>query len=186
MVTGDRTNSVRCYWWFENKHTVQEYCMLVVNFGDSPASFILDEGEHIVCKDKDISPETRTFIQQGFYVDDGTTSSMTTTSLELIASKPGPVLQRYAFNIKHVLKSYQKSKGVTTSSTTEGFLGLLWDFFRDELLPILDVYLCAKYRGLKMEKALSLDTIKDCIITARTVLRIMGCLYDLSLLGILS
>ena len=36
---------------------MQEYCMLVVNFGEAPASFILGEGEHIVSMDKDISPE---------------------------------------------------------------------------------------------------------------------------------
>ena len=70
---------------------------------------------------------------------------------------------------KPTLSAYQKSKGVNTSSTTDGFLGLLWDFFHDELIPTLDVYLCGKCRGLN---------IKNCIITARTVLRITGYLYD--------
>ena len=128
--------------------------------------------------DKETSPETRTFIQQGFYVNERVTSSMEIAGLELIANELGPVFWRYGFNVKYVLKSYQ-SKGVTTSSNTEGFLGLLWDFFRDELIPTLDVYLCAKSRDWHMEEALGLDTIKDCIITARTVL-ITGCLYNLS------
>ena len=93
--------------------------------------------------DKETSPETRTFIQQGFYVNERVTSSMEIAGLELIANELGPVFWRYGFNVKYVLKSYQ-SKGVTTSSNTEGFLGLLWDFFRDELIPTLDVYLCAE------------------------------------------
>ena len=89
--------------------------MLVINFSDAPVSFRLGEGEHIVRIDKENSPETRTFIQQAFYVDDGATSSMEVAGLGLIPSELGPVFRRYGFSVKHMLKSYQKSKGVTTS-----------------------------------------------------------------------
>ena len=88
-----------------------------------PPSYLVKKST--LSMDKDISPETRIFIQQGFYVNDGVASSMTTA---------------------------------------------------------LDVYLCTKRHSLHIGAALSLDNIKDCIITARTVLRtsVGGSLVHLS------
>ena len=89
MHSGDVSNSVQWFWWFSNPNypnTVQD-CMLVVNFGDAPTSFILGEDERIVGMDKGVSAATRSFILDSFYVDDVATLSLDISKLEGIAKE---------------------------------------------------------------------------------------------------
>ena len=44
---------------------------------------------------------------------------MKIAGLESTANGLGPAFKKYSFSVKHELRSYQKSKGITTSSTTE-------------------------------------------------------------------
>ena len=50
------------------------------------------------------------------------------------------------FGVKHVLKSYESNAGATNTSNSEIVFGLIWDFVKDELSPVINVHL-QKKRG---------------------------------------
>ena len=95
-----------------------------MTFGDSAAACILSEGTNIISKDVNISPATKTYLQESVYVDDGGESSNSIEKLEQISGELRPVLDEYGWKLKHILKSYAKSEGVTMSESLENILGL--------------------------------------------------------------
>ena len=80
-----------------------------------------------------VSEDTSWFIKKHFYVDDGGLSSASKEKLERVIAELPPALQRYSFDIKHILKNYQQSTGITNSETEEQILGLVWNFIQDTL-----------------------------------------------------
>ena len=113
-------------------------------------------------------------------MDDGATSSQDMATIELISGELGALYEKYSFRLKHCLKNYLPSGGVTTDESHEEILGLQWDFKRDTLRPHLDIYLTSKKRGLYTDSKLSIEGIAAVIITQRLLLRVVGQCYDLS------
>ena len=87
---------------------------------------------------------------------------------------------RYGFDVKHIIRSWRKSVGVTATESTEKILGLEWNFSQDTLVPALNVYLCKKRRGEHVDVELDKDVIDKTQMTLRVLLRCVGSLYDLS------
>ena len=155
--------------------------MLVrMTFGDCPASGILSECTDIIGEDPDLSPSTKDFIQSSFDVDDGGSSSQFPQRLEKICAELQPVMNKYGFQLKHILKNYQKSEGLTTSESEESILGLCWNFQKDTLIPLLEVFLTKKRRGVHTSSPMCEASIQNAVITTRVILRVTGSLYDLS------
>ena len=86
----------------------------------------------------------------------------------------------YNFAVKHVLKSYESNVGATNTSNSEIVFGLIWDFVKDELSPVINVHLQKKKRGLHVDEELTYEVIESTNITLRMLLRICGSLFDLS------
>ena len=87
--------------------------------------------------DSKMSPETRRFTQQGFYVDDGTTSSMEIAGLEYCKCTS---FQEVWLQFEACAKVLPKEQRHYNNFYNGKFPWLV------ELIPTLDVYLCAKYR----------------------------------------
>ena len=158
--TGPRTNSVRRFYWYNNANdteSLQEFMMTRMTFGDSAAACILSEGTNIISEDVNISPATKTYLQESVYVDDGGESSNSIEKLEQISGELRPVLDEYGWKLKHILKSYAKSEGVTMSESLENILGLAWDFEDDTIRPHLEVFLSKKKRGIHLDEPISVD-----------------------------
>ena len=124
--------------------------------------------------------DTADFIRRHFYVDDGGLSAATKEKLEKIISELPPSLLRYGFNVKHVLRSYEQSEGITNTEHEELLLGLIWDFVQDTLKPNTQIYLSKKRRGEQLDEMLCSEVLARTPITMRTTLRAVGSLYDLS------
>ena len=137
VITGDQTNSIRRFFWFgdvNDPDSITEYVLTRMTFGDTPAAFILGEAIDIVAEHPGISEETRVFLKSGFYVDDGFLSSMATDKLERITNEFKGAFPEYSFKVKHILKTYMESSGITNTECVENMLGLAWDFVRDTLV----------------------------------------------------
>ena len=104
-------------------------------YRDCCAGNCLAQGLDIVANHPGVSEDTSWFIKKHFYVDDGGLSSPIKQKLEWVISELPPALQRYSFDIKHILKSYEESTGITNSETDEQILGLVWNFIQDTLCP---------------------------------------------------
>ena len=143
--TGPRTNSCRRFYWYEdpaNESNAVELMLKVMTFGDRPAANILAQSVNM-----EVSAELADFICGGFFVDDGGTSSMDKEKMERMCKDLPRAFNKYSFHIKHVLKSYEASKGITNTDSIEIVLGLVWNFNLDRLLPALNVFLCKKRHG---------------------------------------
>ena len=68
---------------------------------------------------------------------------------------------RYSFKVKHVLLNFEESIGVTSESGKEQWLGIIWDFVTDELIPALGVYLSKKVRGAHVGDPITLEGIAE-------------------------
>ena len=85
--TGRRSNSLRRFFWFRDINDPDSMIQLMLvrmTFGDVPASGILSECVDLVGQEPGIPPQTKDFIQEPFYVDDGGTSSQYPERLEKI------------------------------------------------------------------------------------------------------
>ena len=184
--TCDTTNSLRRFFWFNDcndENSIQEFAMSRMTFGDSPASFILAHCEGVISNDVDLSEESRDFIRNSMYVDDGAQSSNSVEKLEKICREIPGMFEKYSFKVKHIIKSYQQKDNIelkTSTETSENILGLIWDFVNDMLLPNLDVHVCKKKRGKYTDVGLTQEMIGDTAITLRVTLRVLAQLYDLS------
>jgi hypothetical protein len=152
----------------------------VMTFGDRPAGNILSQALAIIGNDPRVSEETRKFILGGYYVDDGLLSSRSQAKLERISGELTEAFLRYGFDVKHIIRSWRESVGVTSTESIEKILGLEWNFSQDTLVPALNVYLCKKRRGEHIDVALDKDVIEKTQMTLRVLLRAVGSLYDLS------
>ena len=132
----------------------------------------MSEGTNIISEDPDISTDTKTYLQESVYVDDGGQSSNSIEKLEKIAGELQPVLDRYGWTLKHILKSYAESQGITMTESLENILGLAWDSTDDTIRPHLEVFLSKKKRGIHLDEPISIENIAEAIITARIVLRV--------------
>ena len=81
--------------------------------GDRSDGNLLSQGLDIAASHPAVSMDTAAFIHRHFYVDDGGLSAATKETLEKIISELPPSLLRYGFNVKHVLRSYAQSEGIT-------------------------------------------------------------------------
>ena len=169
--TGDTTNNCRRFCWFRDKDdpsTLTDLMLNVSTYGDRSAGNLLSQGLDIAASHKDVSVDTADFIRRHFYVDDGGLSAATKEKLEKIISELPPSLLRYGFNVKHVLRSYEQSEGITNTEYEELLLGLIWDFVQDTLKPNTQIYLLCP------------EVLARTPVTMRTTLRAVGSLYDLS------
>ena len=143
---------------------------------------MLAQGLDIVASDPETPAAVAEFITRNFYVDDGGLSKPTIEELEEVIDGLGPALEKYSFQLKHILRSYGNNDNVgsTNSETIEIILGLLWNFYEDTLKPNFKVYLCKKKRGAHLDTELSDKVLTRTILTMRVVLRAVGCLFDLS------
>ena len=66
--------------------------------------------------------------------------------LEGIARDLPETFTRCGFTLKHILKSYKKSKGITNTDHIEQILGLAYAFIQDTITPSLEIYLCQNKR----------------------------------------
>jgi hypothetical protein len=157
--TGPQKNSCRRFSWFKDAldpGTQEDFMLKVMTYGDSPAGNILAQAIGIIGNDSRVSEETQKFILNSFYVEDGLFSSHSKEKLERISGELSEAFGRYGFNVKHVIKSWMDSKGVTNTENIEQILGLLWNFQTDTLLPNLNVYLCKKRKGEHIDVPLNL------------------------------
>ena len=181
--TGPQTNSLRRFFWFNNPHdenTMVELMLVVSTYGDKTAGNILAQCLNIIANDESTSYDVKKFIGNNFYVDDGLLSSDYIEKLEAISRDLPETFRRYGFTIKHVLKSYEKSKGITNTDHMEQILGLAYDFIQDTITPSLEIYLCKKKRGKHVDQALCNEVISSTPITLRVILRAVGSIYDLT------
>ena len=185
VSTGPITNSCRRFCWFSNPldpESIQDYHLTCANYGDRPAGNLLAQGLDTVASDPQTPPVVADFIAKSFYVDDGGRSAQTIEKLEEIIDKLVPSMGRYGFQMKHILRSYRQNidSGSTSTGSVEAVLGLMWDFYRDTLVPNFRVYLCKKRRGEHLDQPLNHEVLQRTTFTMRVVLRAVGCLYDLS------
>ena len=176
------TNSCRRFFWFLNpldETSLTELMFVVSTFGDKPSGNILGQELNIIGNDKKVSDDTRAFINNCFYVDDGITSSTTTARLLGIKKELPEAFARYSFKVKHILLNFEESTGVTSENDKEQCLGIIWNFTTDEITPALNVYLSKKIRGAHVGDPMTLEGIAACIFTQRIVLRVLGSLHDL-------
>ena len=157
--TGDTTNNCRRFCWFrdpEDPSTLTDLMLNLSTYGDRSAGNLLSQGVDIAASHPAVSMETAAFIRSHFYVDDGGLSAATKEKLEKIISELPPSLLRYGFNVKHVLRSYAQSEGITNTEHEELLLGLIWDFVQDTLKPNTQIYLSKKRRGEHLDEMLCL------------------------------
>ena len=157
-----------------------ELMLVVSTYGDKTAGNILAQCLNIIANDESTSYDVKRFIGNNFYVDDGLLSSDSIEKLEAISRDLPETFRRYGFTIKHVLKSYEKSKGITNTDHMEQILGLAYDFIQDTITPSLEIYLCKKKRGKHVDQALCNEVISSTPITLRVILRAVGSIYDLT------
>ena len=186
VYTGDATNSVRRFYWFQNPNdptTVTEYCMQRMQFGDKPAGNILAEAINLISNQPEISSDCRDFLKCSFYVDDGAHSSSDKVRLERLADEFPSVFSKFNFVTKHVIKSWDLSslaEAKTSTSTSESLFGLTWNLHTDEIKPVLSVHLGKKLRGMYRDEEISFESIESAKVTLRMLLRVVGSIYDLS------
>ena len=186
VYTGDATNSVRRFYWFQNPNdptTVTEYCMQRMQFGDKPAGNILAEAINLISNQPEISSDCRDFLKCSFYVDDGAHSSSDKVRLERLADEFPSVFSKFNFVTKHVIKSWDLSslaEAKTSTSTSESLFGLTWNLHTDEIKPVLSVHLGKKVRGMYRDEEISFESIESAKVTLRMLLRVVGSIYDLS------
>ena len=176
------TNSCRRFFWFLDpldENSLTEFMFVVSTFGDKPSGNILGQELNIIANDKKVSSDTKAFINNCFYVDDGITSSTTKARLLNIKRELPESFGRYSFKVKHILLNFEESAGVTSESGKEQCLGIIWDFITDEITPALGVYLSKKVRGAHIGDPITLEGIAECTFTQRIVLRVLGSLHDL-------
>ena len=107
-----------------NPESALDLMLTVMTYGDSAAGNILVQAMGIIGNDPRVSQETRRFILSCFYVDDGLTSSQSKEVLEKVNGELGQTFARYNFKVKHIIKNWMASKGITNSDTIELILGL--------------------------------------------------------------
>ena len=176
------TNSCRRFFWFLDpldENSLTELMFVVSTFGDKPSGNILGQELNIIANDKKVSSDTKAFINNCFYVDDGITSSTTKARLLSIKGELPESFGRYSFKVKHILLNFEESAGVTSETDKEQCLGIVWNFITDEITPALGVYLSKKIRGAHVGDPITLEGIATCIFTQRIVLRVLGSLHDL-------
>ena len=128
--TKPKTNSLRRFFWFRDPNDASSMTELMVvrcNFGDRCAGRVLDLCNIRISDDPEIAKPTSDFLRDATYVDDGATSSQDRETIELISDQLGPIYAKYSFKLKHCLKNYLPSGGVTTDESHEKILGLTWD-----------------------------------------------------------
>ena len=106
------------------------------NYRLTLAGNALAQGLDIVANHPDVS---QCVSQKNFYVAE-----------KIIAELP-PLLQRYSFDLKRILKSYEQCEGVTNTESQEQILGLVWNFIEDTLRPNMQIFLSKKKRGEHLE-----------------------------------
>ena len=125
--TKPKTNSLRRFFWFRDpgdSTTMTEMMVVRCNFGDRCAGRVLDLCNIRISDDPQIAKPTSDFLRDATYVDDGATSSQDMETIELISSELGPLYAKYSFRLKHCLKNYLPTGGVTTDESHEEILGL--------------------------------------------------------------
>ena len=113
---------------------------IVSTFGDKPSSNILGQEFAHIAMDSKVSENTRQFIQNNFYVDDGITNSG--SKLRLLNS----------FSVKHILLNFQQSTGLTSAQNLEHCLGIVLDFEADELMQAWKCLCQRKYEAPTLAK----------------------------------
>ena len=101
-----------------------ELMVVRCNFGDRCAGRVLDLCNIRISDDPQIAKPTSDFLRDATYVDDGATSSQDMATIELISGELGALYEKYSFRLKHCLKNYLPSGGVTTDDSHEEILGL--------------------------------------------------------------
>ena len=96
--TGKKTNSLRRFFWYEDIKDPKSVIQLLLKrmtFGDVCSSVILTECTDLIAKDPDISLETKDFLENSWYVDDGGISSQFIEKLERICRELRPLMDKY-------------------------------------------------------------------------------------------
>ena len=161
-----------------------EMMLVRATYGDRAAGNYLAQSRDIVANDFRVTNFVKDFILNRIFVDDGLTSSQSKQKLRDAAAELPRAFSNYSFEIKHVILSFERPEssgaGVTLSQDLERCLGIVWDFASDEFTPALEVYLSKKVRGLHTDHQLSEEMIDSCVPTRRILLRLVGCLHDIS------
>ena len=104
--TGQCTNSCRRFWWFldaNDENSLVELIFVVSTFGDKPSRNILGQELSYIAMDNKVSENTRQFILNHYYLDDG----LSKQRLINIKDEPPGTFGRYSFAVKHVLLNFQ-------------------------------------------------------------------------------
>ena len=80
-----------------------------LTYGDKPGTFYLQTCLNKISEDTTISPETKNFICNNYYVDDGATSKPTIEEIEIISNELPIVFEKYSFEVKHIITIYKEN-----------------------------------------------------------------------------
>ena len=149
---------------------------VVSTFRDKPSGNILGQELSHIAMDNKVSENTRQFILNHYYLDDGLSKQRL---INIKDELPG-TFGRYSFAVKYVLLNFQQSAGVTSTQNLEHCLGIVWNFEDDTPTPGLGVFLSKKVCGAHIGEAICLKTIADTGPTQHVVLQVLGSLHDLT------
>ena len=176
VITSDIANAVRRFYWFSdpyNENTLTEYCLIRLNYGDSPSSAVLEEAirSHIAPECK---LEMASHILSWFrYVDDTLYSFQDLEEMKAVQEDIIQASEKANFLVKHTIFSGSTQIDEDGNDFTN-VLGFQWKY-RDDLL-VCNIHFCTfpKKRGKPTGINLTIEIAMTTPLTKTITCRLSG------------
>ena len=176
VLTGDTANAARRFFWFSNpsdETSIQEYCLVRLNYGDSPSSAVLEEAIR-----EYISPQCQTELARNIlcwnrYVDDtlysfSSETTMRETELDIVQAS-----STANFLVKHCLHSGSVPVEDDDSDFTN-VLGVKWYFEKDLVGTPVRFNTFPRKRGMPTGPDVNEEVAQNTMITKIIMCRLAG------------